>query len=137
MGGSESDATSEQKIKNDTKIAVKKTIEHIQKCGGTIINDMSQQVIIASNNARVMDIVLEQNNILNQPNAFKCFQQTRTELEDTISTDQEADQEAVQTPTSSNPILGAAAQIGIPGIGGSMGIIGIIIIIFLIWYFLF
>lgn len=141
MGGSESEATSEQNIENKTRIAVENTVKHIQNCGGRVINDSSQMVIQSGSNNSIIDMVLAQNNIYDQPNLLKCVQQTQTELEDNISAEQEAAQAATQTPTATTstaiPILGAVgAQMG--GAGGLIGGSAIfLIVIGLIIYYLF
>lgn len=142
MGGSESSAETKQSIKNDTDIAVKTTLKHIQQCSGTVINDSSQMFIVAGDNNSVVEAVLQQNNVYDQPNLNKCIQQTRTELDEKISTEQEAKQESTQTPTATTstaiPILGAVgAQMG--GAGGLIGgsAIFLIIIVIIIYYMFF
>ena len=145
MGGSESDAVSEQRIQNKTKIAVKNTLEHIQKCGGTLVNDMSQTVVVAGTNSKIVDFVLEQNNVLNQPDVFRCFQQTRSELEDRIASEQDADAKGeadaqATGATTAIPILGAAGQatLGGFGLGGNLsGILILAVIGLLIWWLFF
>tara|TARA_Y100000310_G_scaffold339715_2_gene433259 strand:+ start:271 stop:711 length:441 start_codon:yes stop_codon:yes gene_type:complete len=145
MGGSESDAVSKQEIKNKTKIAVKNTLEHIQNCGGTLVNDMSQTVVVAGTNSKIIDFVLEQNNVLNQPEVFRCVQETRSALENRIASEQEADAkgEADAQATGAStavPILGAAGQVTTPlgSLGGSVG--GILILVgiaLLVWWMFF
>jgi hypothetical protein len=114
---------------------VKTTLKHIQQCQGTVINDASQMFIVAGDNNSVIEAVMQQNNVYDQPNLNKCIQQTRTELDEKISTEQEAKQESTQTPTATTSTASAGM------IGGAGGLVGggaiVFIIVALIIYYLF